>query len=417
MYRKSILPNGIRIISEYIPYVKSVSLGMWIATGSRMEAEYNHGVSHFIEHMMFKGTKNRTAKEIAETVDAVGGQLNAFTAKEHTCYYMKVLDTHLNLAVDILSDMLLESKFADEDIIKEREVVLEEIHMYEDTPDDLIHDIHLSKAWSCHPLGNNILGTVSSVGGLENSLVEEYYNHFYTPDNIVIAAAGNITHEALVEMVSPYFEKMTGNKLQIPSHSPTLAPDRSFHYKTTEQIHLCLSSVGVPYSSPNLYAMHIINNILGGGVSSRLFQSIREERGLAYSVYSYQTNYSDAGLFTIYAGTRPNNAEQVLKLIIENVQSLKTTEITSTELLKTKEQLKGSLLLGLESSSSRMSRLGKLETTLGKYVTLEEVVEKIDNVSLDQVNQTLSGLFDLDSSCITILGPKNKELENALARI
>lgn len=417
MYRKSILPNGIRIISEYIPYVKSVSLGMWIATGSRMEAEYNHGVSHFIEHMMFKGTKNRTAKEIAETVDAVGGQLNAFTAKEHTCYYMKVLDTHLNLAVDILSDMLLESKFADEDIIKEREVVLEEIHMYEDTPDDLIHDIHLSKAWSCHPLGNNILGTVSSVGGLENSLVEEYYNHFYTPDNIVIAAAGNITHEALVEMVSPYFEKMTGNKLQIPSHSPTLAPDRSFHYKTTEQIHLCLSSVGVPYSSPNLYAMHIINNILGGGVSSRLFQSIREERGLAYSVYSYQTNYSDAGLFTIYAGTRPNNAEQVLKLIIENVQSLKTTEITSTELLKTKEQLKGSLLLGLESSSSRMSRLGKLETTLGKYVTLEEVVEKIDNVSLDQVNQTLSGLFDLDSSCITILGPKNKEMENALARI
>lgn len=330
---------------------------------------------------------------------------------------MKVLDTHLNLAVDILSDMLLESKFADEDIIKEREVVLEEIHMYEDTPDDLIHDIHLSKAWSCHPLGNNILGTVSSVGGLENSLVEEYYNHFYTPDNIVIAAAGNITHEALVEMVSPYFEKMTGNKLQIPSHSPTLAPDRSFHYKTTEQIHLCLSSVGVPYSSPNLYAMHIINNILGGGVSSRLFQSIREERGLAYSVYSYQTNYSDAGLFTIYAGTRPNNAEQVLKLIIENVQSLKTTEITSTELLKTKEQLKGSLLLGLESSSSRMSRLGKLETTLGKYVTLEEVVEKIDNVSLDQVNQTLSGLFDLDSSCITILGPKNKEMENALARI
>ena len=417
MYRKSILPNGIRIISEYIPYVKSVSLGMWIATGSRMEAEYNHGVSHFIEHMMFKGTKNRTAKEIADTVDAVGGQLNAFTAKEHTCYYMKVLDTHLNLAVDILSDMLLESKFADEDIIKEREVVLEEIHMYEDTPDDLIHDIHLSKAWSCHPLGNNILGTVSSVGGLENSLVEEYYNHFYTPDNIVIAAAGNITHEALVEMVSPYFEKMTGNKLQIPSHSPTLAPDRSFHYKTTEQIHLCLSSVGVPYSSPNLYAMHIINNILGGGVSSRLFQSIREERGLAYSVYSYQTNYSDAGLFTIYAGTRPNNAEQVLKLIIENVQSLKTTEITSTELLKTKEQLKGSLLLGLESSSSRMSRLGKLETTLGKYVTLEEVVEKIDNVSLDQVNQTLSGLFDLDSSCITILGPKNKEMENALARI
>lgn len=416
MYHKSTLSNGIRIVSEHIPYVKSISIGIWVSTGSRTETRHNHGVSHFIEHMMFKGTNRRSSKDIAETVDAIGGQLNAFTAKEHTCYYIKALDTHLNTAIDILSDMLLESKFASEDIAKEQEVVLEEIHMYEDTPDELIHDIHLSQIWAEHSLGQNILGTVSSVKKLNREQIGEYYEKFYVPDNIVIAVAGNVTHEKIVETLTPHFEKIRRKKHPYVTDSPILKPVRSFHYKPTEQVHLCLSTTGVPYFSKDLYAMHIINSILGGGVSSRLFQSIREDKGLAYSVYSYQTNYSDTGLFTIYAGTRPDNAEQVLSLITQNIQELKNNGISSLELSKTKEQLKGNLLLALESSSSRMSRVGKLETTLGRYITLEEVVSKIDKVSIEHINHVLDTLFGDGNVGITILGPENKEIKNALTR-
>ena len=212
MYCKSVLPNGIRVVSESIPYVKSATVGVWIGTGSRNEQNYNHGISHFIEHLMFKGTEKRSAKDIAETVDAVGGQLNAFTAKEYTCYYIKVLDNHLELAMDILSDMLVNSRFASEDIDKEREVVLEEVHMYEDSPDELVHDLYLDNIWSGHPLGRNILGTTSSIGQFSRDLVVEYYRNYYTPDNIVIAAAGNLTHEALVEFASTYFSSLNGAK-------------------------------------------------------------------------------------------------------------------------------------------------------------------------------------------------------------
>jgi predicted Zn-dependent peptidase len=414
MYQKSKLQNGIRIVSEYIPYVKSVSLGVWVGTGSRSEETHNHGISHFIEHMMFKGTKNRSAKAIAETVDAIGGQLNAFTAKEHTCYYIKVLDTHFELAVDILSDMLLDSAFQDADIMKEREVVLEEFHMYEDAPDELIHDIHLGKIWSGHSLGRNILGSKASIEQFHSGLIREYCSHFYTPDNIVIAAAGNITHEKLEEVINRYFGEMTGNKRREVVHAPELQSLRTMRHKATEQIHLCLSSPGVPYSSPEIYPMHIINNVLGGGISSWLFQSIREDKGLAYSIYSFQSNYSDTGLFTVYAGTRPANAMQVMDLIFDNIKKLKREGISKAELIKTKEQLKGNLLLGLESSSSRMSRLGKLEITLGKYVTLEEVVEKIDRVSSEDLQQSLEALFDESTLSLTILGPGNEEMEHAI---
>jgi len=416
MYRKSILSNGIRVVSEAIPYVKSVTLGIWIGTGSRFEQNYNHGISHFIEHMVFKGTANRSAKDIAETVDGVGGQINAFTTKEHTCYYIKILDTHLELALDILSDMLLFSKFDEEDINREREVVLEEIHMYEDTPEELVDDLHHNNIWAGHVLGRNILGISQSIENFNKKLIGEYYQDFYTPDNIVIAAAGNLTHEKLEDLTEYYFGKINGTKKPITSAAPILIPSHTILPKTTEQVHLCLGTSSVSQSSPDIYSFHILNNILGGGISSRLFQSIREDKGLAYSIYSYQTNYSDAGLFTIYTGTRPSNISQVIELILENISLLKDRGINSSELAKTQEQLKSSLLLGLESSSSRMFRIGKMEITLGEYITVDEVVAKIDRVSLEDLQKITQKLFNLDSLCFTALGPVNKEIYDAFKR-
>jgi predicted Zn-dependent peptidase len=408
MYRKSVLPNGVRVISEAIPYVKSATLGVWVGTGSRNEQDHNHGVSHFIEHLMFKGTEKRTAKDIAETVDAVGGQLNAFTAKEYTCYYIKVLDNHLELGMDILSDMLLASKFDSQDIDREREVVLEEVNMYEDSPDELVHDLYLGNIWQNHPLGRNILGSAEAISQFDQPLVQEYYRNFYTPDNIVIAAAGNLSHEVLVELAAKYFGPLQGSKRNLVMTPPALTPVRTVHNKDTEQVHICMGTVSVPQNSPAIYTMHILNNILGGGISSRLFQAIREERGLAYSIYSYQSNYSDCGLFTVYAGTRPANIEQVIELVLQNIEQLKAEGISASELPKTKEQLKGNLLLGLESSSSRMSRIGKMEITLGKYTTLDEIVAKIEKVTLDDLHQMLQTVFTSDNLCFTALGPLNE---------
>lgn len=405
MYKKSVLPNGIRIVSETIPYVKSVTMGVWIGTGSRFEKDNNHGVSHFIEHLMFKGTEKRSAKDIAEMVDAVGGQLNAFTAKECTCYYLKVLDSHAALAMDILSDMLIASKFAQEDIERERQVVMEEVHMYEDSPDELVHDLHLDTVWPAHPLGRNILGTTDSIESFNRQSVIKYYREFYTPDNMVIAAAGNITHDALVELATRYFSEHMGLKRKTNITAPTFTPARTIINKDSEQVHICLGTPSVPLEDPLVYPTYIFSNILGGGISSRLFQTIREDRGLAYSIYSYQNTYKDTGLLTIYAGTRPGNVKQVLELILENLREFKVKGISKEELQKAKDQIKGSLLLGLESSSSRMSRIGKMEITLEKYVTLDEVVSKIDNVSLADVNQMIEQMLVEKNLCFTALGP------------
>lgn len=414
MYRKSALANGLRVVSEAIPYVKSVTVGVWVGTGSRNEEDHNHGISHFIEHLMFKGTEKRSAKDIAETVDAVGGQLNAFTAKEYTCYYIKVLDNHLELALDVLSDMLLASKFDPEDIGREREVVLEEVHMYEDSPDELVHDLHLDDIWPGHPLGRNILGTTGSIASFNRELVQAYYGDFYRPDNMVLAAAGNLTHEQLEVLADRFFGALAGKSRQVAAQPPTLRPIRAMHTKDTEQVHLCLGTLSVPQNSPRIYVAHVLNNILGGGISSRLFQSIREERGLAYSIYSYQTNYSDCGLFTVYAGTRPGNVEQVVELILQNINELKGGGLTVAELSKTKEQLKGNLLLGLESSSSRMSRLGKMEITLGKFTTLDEIVAKIEKVSMADLEAMMTEIFAPEKLCYTALGPSAKALPKAL---
>ncbi len=410
MYQKSTLPNGIRVVTEAIPYVKSATVGVWVGTGSRNEEDHNHGISHFIEHLMFKGTAKRSAKDIAETVDAVGGQLNAFTAKEYTCYYIKVLDNHLDLALDILSDMMLASRYAPEDITREREVVLEEVNMYEDSPDELVHDFYLDDVWPGHPLGRNILGTTEAIGRFDRGLVCEYYGNFYTPDNIVVAAAGNLTHARVEELATRFFGSMAGSKRKMAAMPPVLTPVRRIHTRDSEQVHFCLGTESVPQDSADIYVAHVLNNILGGGISSRLFQSIREERGLAYSIYSYLSNYSDCGLFTIYAGTRPANLEQVVELALQGVEELKNGGLSDAELSKTKEQLKGNLLLGLESSSSRMSRLGKMEITMGRYTTLDEVVAKIEKVSRADLQKMMDEIFVADRLSFAALGPVKDNL-------
>ena len=408
MYQKTILPNGIRIVSESLPYIKSVTIGLWIGTGSSSEEVHNQGISHFIEHLLFKGTTNRSARDIAEAVDAVGGQLNAFTAKEHTCYYVKVLDSHTELAIDILSDMLLESKFDSEDISREREVILEEVHMYEDTPDDLIHDLHVNSIWGGHPLGCSILGTTDTIQQIDRNIVKKYYNEFYTPDNLVIAAAGNIEHLRLVELVNKYFEKFSGSKKTVSLTTPVFHPVTTSKQKKIEQVHLCLGTESVPLGHPDLYAFHIVNTVLGGSVSSRLFQSVREERGLAYSIYTYQTNYHDAGLFSVYVGTRPHNLKQVIELVKLNIADLRTNGVSDTELSTAKEQLKGNLLLSLESSSSRMSRLGTLETIFGKYYPLDDIILKIDQVKLEDILRITKNMFTESTTSTTLMGPIDK---------
>lgn len=414
MYKKSVMSNGIRVVSEAVPFIKSVSIGVWVGTGSRWEEDSNHGISHFMEHLMFKATQRRTARDIAEAIDAVGGQLNAFTAKEYTCYYAKVLSHHLELAMDILSDMLLHSCFAPADIDREREVVREEIKMYEDTPDEIIHDIYLENIWKGHPLGRNILGTIDSLDNIDRQTIMAYYHDYYTPDNVVIAAAGNVEHDELVALTDKYFSTWQGRKKSVSLSPPALVPVWECCKRDTEQVHLCLGTSSVPQDHPDVYVVHVLNNILGGGISSRLFQTIREEQGLAYSVYSFQTNYRDTGLFTVYAGTRPANTSAVVSLILQNMAELKRKGITPDELTKAKEQLKGNFLLGLESSSGLMSRLGKLEISLNKYISLDDVVASIDKITLDDIHRVSSQLFDSNKICFTALGPLENPPQRSL---
>lgn len=407
MYAKSVLANGITVVTEQMPHLRSTTLGAWIATGSRNEEELNHGVSHFIEHLLFKGTISRSAKTIAEEVDSVGGQLNAFTGKEYTCYYMKSLDTHLNLAVELISDMLLNPRFDPDDIEKEKGVVLEEYNMYEDSPDELVHDLYVQQVWPQHPLGQSILGSRRSIESFHRDMVLDYRRAHYTADNLIIAAAGNLTHSQVVDLVERHFGGMSGvAAVNQQSKAPAYSPSKLHRAKDTEQSHICLGTPGISHNSEDLYSLHILNNLFGGSMSSRLFQSIREDRGLAYSVYSYQSCYRDTGLMTVYAGVKPGNVSQVLELIWRNMSELRSKGVSESELNKAKEQLKGNLLLGLESSSSRMSRIGTMEATIGKYVTLDEVIAKIDRVTIKDISTVANKLFQPDLVSCLILGPE-----------
>ena len=405
MYQKTTLDNGLRILSESIPYMSSVSIGFFVGTGSRSETLPEQGVSHFIEHLMFKGTEKRSARDIAEEVDDVGGQLNAATDRENTCYYIKVLPEHLGLGLDILSDMLLHSKFADSDVEKERQVVLEEISLYEDSPDELIHDLHMNSLWPGHALGRNILGTRDSIGAMSREMIRDYTRRHYMPDNIVVAAAGNLTHDQLVTQVRRFWEDVRGATKVSADSTPMFASGRHLQEKEIEQIHICLGTPGVAHDDPRFYASHVLNTILGGGVSSRLFQHIREERGLAYSVCSYPSSFRDTGLFTIYTGVSPENCREVMDIIGSIIGDIRSNGVRPEELKRAKEQLKAGLLFSLESSSSRMSRLGRAEISSREYLSPEQLVAKVDAVMLQHLFDLAQPLFRHESTCMTALGP------------
>lgn len=411
MYHKTVLPNGVRIVTEEIEHVRSIAVGLWVGAGSRDEGKGYEGISHFIEHMFFKGTANRTARQLAESMEAVGGQLNAFTTKEYTCYYAKVLDVDLDLAIGVLSDMFFQSLFNEMEIEKEKNVVIEEIKMYEDSPDELIHDIFAEYVWNDHPLGRPILGTVDSIRSLNREKILHYMEHHYAPDNLVIAVAGKINNEEVVQKLTPIFKDFKRGCRRVLEETPAGQAIERYVIKDTEQMNLVIGVPGLGQNDEDIYPMHTINNILGGGLSSRLFQEIREQRGLAYSIYSYHSTYVDAGLFAIYAGTRPNNTREVIECILSEIGKLKIAGITAQELERTKAQIKGSLYLGLESVSSRMSRLGKTELSYDKVLTPEDVVRKLEKVTLEDVHRVVNRLWQEDKICLTMLGPSGHEVK------
>lgn len=412
MFKKILLDNGLRLVYEKIPYVRSVSVGIWVGCGSRNENTAINGISHFIEHMLFKGTEKRSAKDIAECIDAIGGQINAFTGKECTCYYTKTLDTHLGIALDVLADMFFNSKFASGDIHVEKRVVIEEIGMYEDTPEELVHDIFSEMVWSGNPLGYPILGTEKCIGKFNKKLIKQYMDENYTPYNTVISVAGNFDEDRLIEKIRKYFGDWKYNKEFILKYSTAeYKKDKIIREKDTEQVHLCMGFNGVEHGDDRIYSLLALNNIFGGGMSSRLFQKIREEKGLVYSIYSYPSTYKSAGLFMIYAGMNPEYLQRVIDLTKGEIDLMVKKGITRDELDKSREQLKGNFILGLESTNSRMNSIGKAELMLGKINTSEEILQKMDNISLDNIHEIIETVFNYENMSISAVGNLKKEIE------
>lgn len=407
-YRKTTLPNGLRVITEAIPHVRSASIGVWVGAGSCLERPAEMGVSHLIEHMLFKGTDRRTARQIAQSIDGRGGSLNAFTAKEHTCYYAKVLDEHLPVAIDVLANMLLHSRFEPVELDRERGVILEEIKMYEDVPDDLVHDLFAAAMWQNHALGRPIVGNAETVSGLSREAILAYKERCYLPGNMVIAAAGHIDHDEVVEWAGEAFREMAaGPATTTWPATPGLVeqPLALVRPKEIEQTHLVVGSRGLPQAHEELYALYLLNTILGGSTSSRLFQEVREQRGLAYSVFSYHSSFRNTGNFGVYAGVSPQMVEPVLHLVTTLLEEAGRNGVTAEELAEAKEQLKGQIMLGLESTSSRMTRLGRGELTLGRVLHPDEIIRRIDGVTLEAVAGLARRLFLEETRLLSAVGP------------
>ncbi|WP_124727532.1 M16 family metallopeptidase [Staphylospora marina] len=400
------LESGLRIVAEKIPHVRSVSMGIWVGTGSENETPELNGISHFIEHMMFKGTKTRTARQLAEAFDEIGGHVNAFTSKEITCYYAKVLDQHFSTSLSILADMFFDSVFAEEEIRKEKKVIIEEIRMVEDTPDDLVHDLLAEASAGDHALGRPVLGSVETVESFTREDILRYLEQHYVPENVVIAVAGNLPDDFLEE-IERIFSRHQGGPKPERGAPPRFHPGIKIRRKPTEQSHICLGMPGLPVGDSRIYTLVLLNNVLGGNMSSRLFQEVREERGLAYSVYSYHSAHKDAGLFAVYAGTKHGQEDEVVECVREILADICVKGLTPRELSKAKEQLKSSLMLGLESSNNRMSRLGRNELLLGRHLTLDEIVESVDRITLDEVNELAKEIFS-SSMSLALISPDGK---------
>ena len=399
------LANGVRVITETMPHVRSVSVGIWITAGSRRETAEQNGISHFIEHMLFKGTTHRTAEDIARSVDSIGGNLDAFTAKELVCFNTKVLDQHLSLAWDVLADLVLNPLFQPEDIEKEKGVILEEIKMEADSPDYLVHEIFSSNFWKDHPLGKPILGTRETVKKFDSDGMRRYYSEIYTPANLLVTGAGNLTHERLLKLVREHFEALPPGGPAKPDAVPsTHARIALRNKKALEQVHLCLGVPSYPLPHQERFACYVLNTLLGGGMSSRLFQNIRERQGLAYAVFSELNPYRDTGCLSIYAGTSLESAGRVVESIVKEFRELKETVVGDEELRRAKDHLKGSLMLGLESTASRMSNLARQEMYFGKFFTLDELVESIERVTAADVQRIAQTFFDPKQIALTVLG-------------
>jgi predicted Zn-dependent peptidase len=406
--RKDVLPNGLTIITEAMPTVRSITIGVWLRTGSRHEREDENGISHFLEHMVFKGTKNRTAEEIARSADSIGGHLDAFTAKECTTFSIKVLDEHLPRAFDVLADLVKNPLFHPDHIRKECQVIQEEIKMVEDTPDDLVHEIFTQTYWRGHALGRPILGTRHSVGSFNRRLLLDYFHRHYTPNNVLIAAAGHLEHARIADLVAKEFGCLPARPAVADGPTPIAHPHiKHRRKKDIEQVHICMGAPAYHQSHEKRFACYILNTVLGGGMSSRLFQNIREKRGLAYAVFSGLSSFRDVGCLSVYAGTATGNARKVLALILEEFCRLKSQLISQEELQRAKDYLKGSLLLSLESTSSRMSSLARQEMYFGRYISLDEIARSVDAVTAREVQQVARDSFATGRLAVTILGPLN----------
>ncbi len=406
--QRRVLSNGLIVITETMQHVRSVSVGIWVRNGSRREVPAENGLAHFLEHMVFKGTERRSAEDIAREMDSVGGMLDAFTSKEQICFNAKVLDEHLPIAFDVLADLVLRPKLDGDDVNKERQVVLEEIKMDMDNPEYLLHDIFTRGFWPGHSLGRPILGTPETVRNFDREALLRRFRSWFAPDHIIVTAAGNITHEQVLDLVEKEFGKMpaVGSTQDDPAPS-TSAPINLESKRDLEQVHLCIGVPSLPLAHERRFGVAVLNNLLGGGMSSRLFQNIREKQGLAYAVFSEITPYSDAGMLTVYAGTAKETIGKVLDLTVAEFRAMKESPVTREELLRAKNHLKGSLMLSLESTSSRMSNLARQELYFQRFYSLDEILVSIEAVTRDEVQSLAREFFQPERVAVTVLGPLN----------
>jgi len=410
------LDNGLRVVMVDMPFVRSVSFGIWVKNGSRNEDAATNGISHFIEHMLFKGTANRTAKEIADEMDEIGGQANAYTTKEYTCFYTRTLDSHFDVALDVLSDMFFNAQFSEDDIKKECNVIIEEINMYEDSPDDLVHSMLQQVMYKGGTLGQTVLGTADTIKTFNQSAFKQYVQNNYTPDRTVIAVAGNLTQCGAIEKINAVFSKFDRKKGgAIIAIEPTKQPLQTYKpgfitkEKDIEQVHIALGFPGIAAGVEESYTMAALNTILGGGMSSRLFQTIREERGLAYSIYSYAASFIETGFLSIYAALAPEQLGSVLELTFAEIRRLFTEKITQTQLDKTKEQLKSNYILSLESSSSHMNSIGWNQLMLDRLLTANDIIEKIDQINLSMFYNLCEQVFNIEQVSLALVGGENTD--------
>ncbi len=404
MVTKSTLNNGIRIISENMPHAHSLSIGIWVTTGSRHESAETNGIAHFIEHLLFKGTEKRTALDIAREIDSVGGVLNAFTSREYVCFYVKILSEYLEKAVELLSDIFLNSTFDPEELEKERKVILQEIWMVKDNPDNYIHDLFYQNFWKNHPLGKSILGTEESIKNLTRDTLVNFKNEHFTAGNIIVTAAGKVDHGNLAGLLEAKFHGVPAGDLREDHTKPQYNKKIDAVDKDLEQVHLCLGTKALPQNHPLRYESYILNTVIGGSMSSRLFQEIRENKGLAYSVYSYVSSHSDAGSLIVYAGASPQKINEIINITLGEMKKLKTEHIPEQELKHAKEHLKGNLLLSLESCDNRMTKLAKNEIYFGRNIPIDEITGNIEKVTSDSLLYLSKELFVADYFTLQLIG-------------